>query len=132
MRTLLVAWLLGACAFPSERVVTGVLSKVERRQELESYCPLIALVQDSNACHVPPVCCAYRLTVRDPEGREEWFYAFWPEFAPGLSGMESKRMWFHVHRQEIFEFPCTLYGCRSFLDYALESDADWKVLGDSR
>jgi len=44
---------------------------------------------------------------------------------PGLKYMESKRMRFHLHRQEIFEFP---YGCRTFVDYALDSDEDWKVL----
>jgi hypothetical protein len=128
MRILVVAWLCYGCAFPSVRVVTGVLTKIERRQELESYCPIIARVKDPDVCHVPPVCCAYRLTVRDPDGREEWFYAFWPEFKPGLNAMESKRMLFRLHRQEIFEFPCSLYGCRTFMDYALDSDDDWRVL----
>ena len=132
MRILLVGWVFCACAFPAERVVTGVLSKIERRQELESYCPIFAVIKDPSVCHVPPVCCAYRLTVRDPEGREEWFYAFWPEFMPGLKDMQSKRMRFRLHRQEIFEFPCSMYGCRTFLDYALDSDEDWKVLEGSQ
>lgn len=28
----------------------------------------------------------------------------------------------------IVEFPCTIYGCRTFLDYALNSDGDWELL----
>lgn len=132
MRILVVAWVFGACAFPSERIVTGVLSKIERRQDLESYCPIVAVIKDPSICHMPPVCCAYRLTVRDHEGREELFYGFWPEFKPGLTQMESKQLRFRLHRREIYEFPCSMYGCRTFLDYALDSDEDWKLVEPSQ
>jgi len=133
-RLQLVAAALGAlllvagCAFPPERVVTGVLAKVERRQDLESVCHLGVRVHDPNACHEPPVCCSYRLTVRDSTGHEEYFFAFWPDYAPGLKWMELRLLRFHLHREEITEFPCTMYGCRTFLDYALTSDDDWRLL----
>jgi hypothetical protein len=124
----LAALLCCACGFPPERLVTGVLTKIERRQDLESVCHLVIRAKDANACHEPPVCCSYKLTVRDTTGRQEFFYAFWPDYAPGLKWMELRLISFHLHRQEIVEFPCTLYGCRSFLDYALQSDDDWRVL----
>ena len=38
------------CAFPPERLVTGVLTKIERRQDLETVCRLAIRVKDSNAC----------------------------------------------------------------------------------
>jgi len=120
--------LLYACAFPTERVVTGVLTRIERRQDLETVCHVGIRVKDSNACHEPPVCCSYRVTVRDSTGHQEYFYAFWPDYAPGLKWVELRRVSLRLHRQEIMEFPCSMYGCRSFLDYALQSDDDWKVI----
>ncbi len=117
-----------ACAFPETKVVTGVLTKIEHRPDLEAACPLILRAKDRNACHEPPVCCSYRLTARDSTGHEERFYAFWPDFAPGLRWVELLRLRFTLHRQEIAGFPCTMYGCRTFLDYALQSDDDWKVV----
>lgn len=118
---------LAACAFPAERTITGVLTRVERRPGLETVCHVGARLADPNSCHVPPVCCAYRLTVRDSAGHSQFFYAFWPDFAPGLSAMELRHMWFRLHRDEIVAFPCTPYGCRRFVDYMLESDDDWRI-----
>ena len=73
-------------------------------------------------------------TPEDPQplqlvaGHEEHFFAFWPDYAPGLKWTELRLLTFQLHREEITEFPCTMYGCRTFLDYTLTSDDDWRVL----
>lgn len=125
---LLLALLNGCMSFPATRSVTGVLTRVQHDESKEAHCSVLARLKDPSSCNVPPVCCAYKLTVQDSIGKEFTFYAFWPKWSPGITGLVplGSTAHFKLHRREVFEFPCTMYGCRSTMDYTLDSDEDVK------
>ena len=108
------------------RIVRGVITRVQHRPDYEAPCGVLQEVKDKTACDVPPVCCAYRVTVKDSTGHEERFYAFWPRSAGGLFGLvpQGNAATFRLHLRRVFEFPCTMYGCQSSWEYALDGDAD--------
>lgn len=131
IKALLIALTIAACgSFPATRIVTGVLTRVQHDESREAHCPFFARLKDAQICDVPPVCCAYKLTVKEASGKEWRFYAFWPKFAPGIYGLVpvGDSATFKLHQHEVREFPCSLYGCRSTMDYVLFSDDDVKPL----
>lgn len=123
-----VLWLCGACAFPEQKYVRGALIRIEHRQDFEAPCPIFGKLKYAEICDTPPVCCAYRVTVKDSTGHTERFYAFWPRGVPGLEGLVAlgSIATFHLHRRTIVEYPCSMYGCPGHMDYALDGDEDVK------
>ena len=125
MKYLALLLLLG-CAFPEQKLIRGAIVRIQHRPDYEAACGLFQQIRDKSACDALPFCCAYRVTVRDAEGHEERFYAFWPKYAGGLLGLVAlgDTALFTLHRRRVYEFPCTMYGCRFTWEYALDGDED--------
>ena len=121
----LVGWLLsllGCASFPSTKVITGTLIRVERREDLEPHCGFLSRSSD-------PECMrrmrAYRAVVADSAGHHEAFYFFSNE--GNVIPREGWAARWTLHRQEIFPLGrCPYFGCQysGFVDYALQDDTD--------
>lgn len=122
-----IAWLLGACAGFQQHSVRGVLVAVRHDERYEAPCGVRSRLY--KACDELPVCCSYRIVVRNLEGHETVFWAFWPRFAPGLLGLVGlgDTATFLLHTRYLYELQsCSLYGCPQRLEYTLDDDADVK------
>lgn len=121
----LVALLLAACATFQPHTVRGALVAVTHDDRYEAPCGVRSRVR--HECDDPPVCCSYRVTVREANGHEEEFWAFWPRFVPGLLGLVAlgDTASFRLHTTFLSELQsCGLYGCPQRLEYTLDDDSD--------
>src|SRR5437867_7835551 len=114
--------LMSACAFPTIKIVTGTLIRVERREDLEPNCGFFSKMGN-------PECLrqmrAYQGVVADSVGHHESFYFFSNE--GNVIPREGWTARWTLHRHEIFPLGrCPFIGCQysGFVDYMLEDDTD--------
>lgn len=110
---------------PKDRLVAGTLTAVKHDDRYEAPCGIRGAAY--HACDDLPICCSYYVTVVDSLGKRTQFWAFWPRFAPGLLGLVP--LWtpatFHLHAHYlVLPQTCSVYGCQSQLEWALDSDED--------
>jgi hypothetical protein len=119
-----LAWLLGACAFPP-KTIRGALKEVRHDDRYEAPCGIRA--RSAHACDEMPVCCSYRSTVIERNGHKTEFWAFWPSYAPGLLGLMNvgDTATFRLHVTHLLDLQsCGAYGCPDHLEYTLDADTD--------
>ena len=121
--------LLTGCVvwMPAQKSIVGQLVRVEHDDRYEAPCGIKA--RFAKACDEPPICCAYHISVRLANGKAERFWAFWPRYAPGLTGLVAlgDTAAFLLHREPVYRLPCAgPYGCQYDLDYVLTGDSDVK------
>lgn len=123
LRAALLTLSLAACAtFPATKVVTGELTKVERREDLEPRCGIASRSWD-------PECIrnmrAYRGVITDSSGYKQDFYFFTNE--GNIIPQEGWKAKWRLHRHEIYPLGrCPNFGCQysGFVDYMLYDDTD--------
>jgi len=123
---LAILWMCGACHSFAPFTVRGTLVAVAHDDRYEAPCNIRARV--ARDCDEMPVCCSYKVTVRDSaSGKRTAMWAFWPRSALGLLGIVplGATATFRVHTAYLSDLQsCSLYGCPQRLEYILESDKD--------
>ena len=115
---------LAACAF-APKTIRGTLIEVKHDDRYEAPCGVIANLR--HQCDDLPVCCSWRATVREANGHKTTFWAFWPRYAVGLTGLVAvgDSATFHLHITHLLDLQsCGLYGCPDHLEYTLDADTD--------